>query len=223
MGISIAQLAQTYPRLYHMAEEGTWESIRRNGLLSTSALLDLYEITGQERLEIEREHRPESRRIEHVIHGAAVVRDQKPMREALLRRCLIGLTPNEWYEILNRKVFFWLTRERLIRLLSARAYRNRTHCVITVDAAQLLNRHAEDVRLSPINSGSTLFNPQPRGRDTFLPLGEYPFQAWKKKRGGTNNAIAELTVEYNVPDIAEMTVRVVHMQGPEEIEVLYER
>jgi len=223
VGISTTQLAGIYPRLYHMAEEGTWDSIRTNGLLSTSALLDFYEIEGQERLAIEREHRPESRTIEHITHGRAVIRDQKPMKEALLQRCLVGLTPNEWYEILNGKVFFWLTWERLTRLLSAREYRNRTHCVITVDTAQLLERHADDVRLSPINSGSTLFKPQPRGRDTFLTLGEYPFDEWKKKRGGTSNAIAELTVEYRVPDIASMAVRVTHMRGAEEIEVLYER
>jgi hypothetical protein len=223
MGITPTLLSQLFPRLYHMAEEGTWDSIREHGLLSTSALLDLYEISGQERREIESEHRPESLPIEHLRYGSAVIRDQKPMRESSLRACLEGLTPPEWYKILNRKVFFWLTWERLTRLLSARAYRSQTHCVITVDAAQLLERHAKRIRLSPINSGSTLFNPQPRGRDTFLPLEQYPFQQWQKKRGGAKNAIAELTVEHQVPDIAEIAIRAAHMKGSQETEVLFQR
>ena len=37
-------MARKYPFLYHMAELSSWPSIQRHGLLSTSALLDLYEI-----------------------------------------------------------------------------------------------------------------------------------------------------------------------------------
>ena len=40
---------EQYPYLFHMAEEDTWESIKRYGLLSTSAILDLLKITGKER------------------------------------------------------------------------------------------------------------------------------------------------------------------------------
>ena len=39
-------LAQRWPRLYHMAEAGSWESVKRHGLLSTTALLDLFEVSG---------------------------------------------------------------------------------------------------------------------------------------------------------------------------------
>lgn len=220
MGISAFELARIYPLLYHVAEEGAWDSIRRNGLLSTSALLDLHEVRGQERSAMESEHRPTSRRIEHAAYGMAVIRDQRPLNEAKLRKCLVGMTPSEWYRILNGRVFFWLTRRRLANLLSAGEYAHRTHCVITVDTALLLERHAPQVRLSPINSGSTLFDAKPRGRETFLMLDEYPFHE-RRKRRGTSDAIAELTVEYGVPDIVAMTVRVAHMRGSEEMEVLY--
>jgi hypothetical protein len=222
VGISSAQLIQFYPRLYHMAEEGTWENIRRNGLLSTSALLDFYEKTGQERYSIESEHRPELSSIVHPSHGSAVIRDQKPMSETALRQCLIDLEPREWYELLNSKVFFWPTRQRLLRLLSARAYRNRIHCVITVDTAKLVERYEESIKLSPINSGSTIYVPQPRGRNTFLPLQQYPFEARRRLRG-IKDAIAEITVEHSVPDIAELAVEVVHMEGQRVIEVLYQQ
>ena len=44
MGVTPEELAQAYPRLYHMADAQSWESIRKHGLLSTSSLLDLYEV-----------------------------------------------------------------------------------------------------------------------------------------------------------------------------------
>jgi hypothetical protein len=36
----LAQLVTDNPVLFHMAERGSWDSIREHGLLSTSALLD---------------------------------------------------------------------------------------------------------------------------------------------------------------------------------------
>jgi hypothetical protein len=213
---------ELYPRLYHMAEEGTWESIRDRGLLSTSALLDLFEINGDERFVIESQHRPESIVIEHRIYGRAVIRDQKPMRETSLRNCLIGMTPREWYELLNRKVFFWPTRERLIGLLAAKAYRDRTHCVLTIDTQRIFEAQLNGVRLSPINSGSTIYNPQPRGRHTFFLPEDYPYEERRKMRG-VLNAVAELCVDYGVPDITTVVSRVCHMEGPREIDVIYER
>lgn len=222
MGISTAELARIYPLLYHVAEDCAWDSIRRNGLLSTSALLDLYEVRGHERAAIEREHRPSSRRIEHAAYGVAFIRDQKPLSEAKLRKCLVGLTPAEWYQILNGKVFFWPTYKRLMSLLTAGEYAHHTHCVITVGTTQLLERHAPQVMLSPINSGSTLFDAKPRGRDTFLPLDEYPFEE-RKRSSRLRDAVAELTVEYSVPDVAEVGIRVARMKGSQEVEVLFER
>ena len=54
----IERFSDRYPRLYHMAESGSWCSVREHGLLSTSALLDLFEISGSKRREIESEWRP---------------------------------------------------------------------------------------------------------------------------------------------------------------------
>jgi len=220
--IAADRLVELYPRLYHMAEEGTWQSIRDRGLLSTTALLDLYGIDGHSRLEIESQHRPESIVIDHHVYGPTVIRDQKPMRESSLRECLINMLPREWYELLNGKVFFWPTKERLLGLLAAKAYRDRTHCVITVDTERLLANRLDNIRLSPINSGSTIYKPQPRGRDTFLPLNQYPYEERQKKRG-IKHAVAELCVEYSVTGMGEIVTRVCHMEGPLEMEVIYER
>lgn len=90
-----------------MAESGSWPSIRNHGLLSTSALLDLFEIEGKERHAIETQCRPESITIHHQVYGSAVIRDQKPLREKTLQNLLDGMTTAEYYLMLNQKTFFW--------------------------------------------------------------------------------------------------------------------
>jgi hypothetical protein len=222
IGVSPEELAQRFPRLYHMAEAGTWESIRRHGLLSTSALLDLFEVEGAERQLIESERRPESVSVSHSEYGTAVIRDQKPMREAALASCLTDMTMRQWYETLNRRVFFWLTRERLTKLLTARAYRGKMHCVLTVDTELLAKRHREQITLSPINSGSTIYKPVRRGSATFLSLNAYPYEARRKSKGWKNVA-AELAVDYAIPDIEELVIRVDHMIGARTVKKIYER
>ena len=103
----LEELINDCPTLYHMAERGAWESIKNRGLLSTSALLDLYEVNGAQRLSIESNRRPECVELTSETLPAAVVRDQIPMDDAGLRRCLPEhLTPSDWYRLLNAKVFF---------------------------------------------------------------------------------------------------------------------
>lgn len=222
MPISPEQFALYYPRLYHMAEAGVWPSIQRHGLLSTVALLDLFEINDDRRRAILSEHRPESVTITHPVHGSAVIRDQKPMRESALRKCLRGMTPQQWYEMLNERVFFWVTPARVQTLLNARAYRNREHTVITLDTAGLVAKYASRMFFSPINSGSTIYNPQERGRETFRALQTYPFEERSRLRG-RNNAVAEVAVIYAVPDLPEFTACVEHKQGTTTLAVLYKR
>src|SRR2546423_380545 len=131
--MDVAQLVETYPRLFHMAESGSWPGIQGHGLLSTSALLDLFEVDAELRTEVESARRPESVSITHPVHGTAIVRDQIPLREGPLKQCLVGMTPVEWYRELNRRVFFWLSEERVGGLLRGQAYRGRPHDVLTVD------------------------------------------------------------------------------------------
>jgi hypothetical protein len=222
MGVSVKEIVTAHPQLYHMAEANSWGSIMQRGLLSTTALLDLFEYKGQQRAAIESKHRPESVTISHPKYGEAVIRDQKPMRESALKKCLVGMGISEWYRLLNERVFFWLTLERVETLLNARAYRGLMHTVLTVDTAEMLRRHSDRITLSPINSGSTIYNPQERGPNTFLSLDEYPYEERRKKRG-RQEAIAELAVSYSVPDISELVLRVEHRIGSEIVELLFKR
>ena len=222
-GISPAEFVQRYPRLYHMAEAGSWDGIRQHGLLSASALLDLFDVVGKMRVDLEQRRRPECVTITHAKHGSAVIRDQKPMDDRGLERALRdGLTPQDWYALLNGRVFFWVSEERLARLLGARAYRLRRQTVLTVDTAGLLKQHVGRVTLSPINSGCTKPYPQPRGRDTFLPLPAYPFAAWQRKRG-RGDAVVELAVDYSVPDVVDFVLKVEERENLRPHKVLWER
>jgi hypothetical protein len=197
-----------HPRLFHMAEAGAWESIKLRGLRSTTALLDLFEITGPERERIESQRRPEIVTITHPSYDTAQIRDNKPLREQFLLDCLVGMTPREFYELLNHKVFFWVTPERLDTLIGARAYRDRPHDVITIDTRLLLERYGERLALASINTGATLYpNCPARGADTFTPLGSFDLAAAKKRRGN-KDAIVEAVIDYAVPDIAELVTRV---------------
>lgn len=216
-------IASTYPRLYHMAEEGSWESIARHGLLSTRSLLDLFEVAEPDRSEILLRRRPASRTLTNPTHGRAVVRDQIPLSEARLESCLTDMTLAQWLDALNSRVFFWLNEKHLETLLGARAYKNNAHDVISIDTAALVERHAGEITLSPINSGATMYKPPERGSQTFLPIAEYPF-AQRKRTRGTQDAIIELAVADGVRDILDVAVRVERRKaGGDEASILWER
>ncbi|MFC0389708.1 DUF7002 family protein [Muricoccus vinaceus] len=219
----LEELLRDCPVLYHMAELGSWPSIQRHGLLSTSALLDLFAVSGSRRTAIEARRRPENVAVEHPKLGRAVIRDQKPMDDAGLLRCLQdGLTPEDWYKLLNDRVFMWLTRDRLHRLLTARPYRTLEHDVLELDAAPLVAAHWAQITLSPINSGATKPFPRDRGKDTFLSIADYPYAHWRGKRKAGERAV-ELAVTGGIPDVGPFVRRVIRMRGEEIVTVLYSR
>lgn len=206
--MNLKDLIKHYPRLYHMAESGTWESIQRHGLLSTTALLDLFEVLGDDRRKIEDEHRPECVEITHAKHGKAVIRDQKPMRESALLQCLQRpYKPRHWYRLLNSHVFFWLNVSRLHGLLGAKPYRNKPHCVLTIDSHALITTHVDAILLSPMNSGATLYDPLPRGPNTFLPIVDFPFEERRATRP-IENTVVELLVKRSVQNIRDFVLKV---------------
>ena len=209
----LEELITECPTLYHMAERGSWSSIKERGLLSTSALLDAYLIRGSERDRIERMHRPRSFRIKSDGLPEAVIRDQMPMSDSGLLRCLPShLKPSDWYQLLNSKVFFWLTEERLERLTCAEAYRNREHDVLEVDTRSLIESDRERIWLCPINSGATKPFPHPRDESYFARIDDYPYSHWRKKRKKCECAV-ELAVDYSVPEIARHVRRVAVRKG----------
>jgi hypothetical protein len=198
-----------------MAHQGSWPAIRDHGLLSASALLDMYGSKPPERTTLESCRRPENVPLIKDGLPGAVLRDQKPMHESALQKCLMdNLSPKDWFEILNAKSFFWLSRNRIWRLLQARAYRDAVQTVLTIDSAKLIAEYQGKIWLSPINSGSTLFNPQPRGKETFRRIEDFPFEDRSQTRSLENNVV-ELVVDYAVPNVANFVLAVHEVQNDE--------
>jgi hypothetical protein len=202
-----------------MAAAASWPSIKKYGLLSTSALLRRYGVNGKRRASIQAKRRPECVTLQKQGFPNAVIRDNKPATDGALAKCLQdGLLPADWYRLLNDRTFFWLSKVRLRRLLGARAYRNNPQTVLTVDTRSLVEAHESRIELSPINSGSTIYNPSPRGKTTFLPIEDYDYDYWRKKRG-KDAAVVELIVRDSVPDVREHVLAVHEWVGGRFVEV----
>lgn len=216
------ELTETYPRVFHMAHPGAWEGIQRHGLLSTTALLDLFEISGDERRAIESQRRPEPVVITHPIHGEAWIRDNKPLHDSRLEVILVGMSKEDYYRLLNRHVFSWPTQERLEGLLGASAYRDDPHLVLEIDTEALVRAHGSRIGLSPYNLGSTLYNAPQRGPDTLRAIEDYDFEHWRLKRS-RRTAVGEIAVDYSVPDVLDLMVRAAIRHPNGECEILLER
>jgi hypothetical protein len=209
--VDVAALIETYPLVYHMAAVGSWPSIQGHGLLSTSALLDLFEVEADRREAIELRKRPESVVITHPIHGTATIRDQKPLHDSMLARCLRGrVSVKDWHRLLNGRVFFWVDERRLSDLRGARAYREQRQTVIFADTRQLVERYATRIRLAHINTGATRSVFHFRDLETFKTIKEYD-----------RRKVVELTIDRSVPDLAEFVVRVEEIGGPDASRVIW--
>lgn len=216
----LEELIVNCPTLYHMAERGSWDSIKLYGLLSTTALLDHYAVQPPERTKIESQHRPESVEVTGDGLPRAVVRDQIPMSDAGLRRALPDrLSPEDWYQLLNAKAFFWLSEDRLHKLTNAKAYRDQEHDVIEVDTRSLIEAHRDAIWLCPINSGCTKPMPHPRDETIFARISDYPYTHWRKRRA-RRERVVELAVDHSVSDIRDHVRRVVVKRGTEVVSVL---
>ncbi|MEO1618680.1 MAG: hypothetical protein AAFV88_22715 [Planctomycetota bacterium] len=203
-----------HPRLYHIAEGGSWPSIQRHGLESTSAILDRFEVNGPIRVAIESARRATSERLEHEQHESVVIRDQKPISESKLEAALRGMTTAEWYTMLNRYVFLWPSFDRCNGMLSS--YGDQDHDVLTIDTQRLLDVYGGQLMLSPINSGNTLCDAAPRGADTFVQLSQCPFDDWRRhKKQRPEKVIAEVTIPYRIENVEQFAVQVESYSGSE--------
>ncbi len=199
-----------------MAEVNTWPSIRQRGLLSTVAVLDKLGITGAERRQYETDHRPEKVTVGQGAE-AVVLRDQKPMPPERIANALPkGMTPQQWYQFLNGKVFMWAQEERLLTLLGARAYRKLEHDVLTIDTDSLVAAYKDRISLCRMNSGNTFPYWHHRGFEDFHRIEAYP----TKKSGDPEKRVVEVVVDYAVPDLAKYVVQVRRMKGGEVREIL---
>jgi hypothetical protein len=130
------------------------------------------------------------------------------------------MTVDEWLALLNRKVFFWPTEARVEQLLAAKAYRSSAHLVLLIQTESLVARYGSNITLAPINTGAVLYDPPARGRDTLLPISAYPYDDWRRRRG-SRTAIAEVAVDYAVPDVRDHVTCVQRRQYGRPSEILF--
>lgn len=189
--------AHRHPVLYHVAPAANWPCIRRHGLLSTSALLERCHVSADRRGSIEAGHRREPTQITcPECQRTLTIRDQRPMSVKKLQSCLIDMTVQEWFRLLNGMVFFWAEAEDATHFL--KAYAGSHQCLIQLRAADLLAAHVDRVAISPINSGSTYYAARQRGRDTFRPLTMHC----------DTDRIVEVTIKNAVESVIDFVMRV---------------
>src|ERR1700677_3736483 len=174
------ELVERYPMLFHMASAGSWPAIRTHGLWTTQQIVGTSGDAFEDSALIER--RPHSITADHPALGRVTIRDQAPLRLQFLEGCLTDMSVEQWLGFLNDRVFFWLHPVKLDKLLGARRYRKSDQDVLVIDTKSLLGAHEARVRLSPINSGATLYpNATARGSDTFTTIEAYP--SAERRRG----------------------------------------
>jgi hypothetical protein len=196
-------------RAFHMAEAANWPPIQRDGLHSASALLERAGLVGEERARLER-----CQRVTHtVLPNGVQIRHQGPMPPAALARCLIGMSPSEWYALINAHVFFWLDPARLNRQRAACTARPQV--VLTVDVDALAETYAAQMALTPINTGNARRQPARRGVATFVPYASWVASAWESEAASLGTPLrphshppAELTVTGSIPDAMRYVVAV---------------
>lgn len=116
------------------------------------------------------------------------------MNDARLAGCLQdGMTPRprQWYECLNAKVFFWLTKEDLDKFTNAQHYRDGEREVLVLNSRRVVAAYRDAVWLCPMNSGTTKGRAKPRGPSTFLRIDDHPY--------GT--PVVELCVDGGIADV----------------------
>jgi hypothetical protein len=209
VGVTRKEFSSLYPRLYHMAHEDAWASIQRYGLLTTGSILKQWEVEDSERARIECQIRNSAIELVHSQHGKVTIRDQKPMLDKNLRRALIDCTPEEWCQLLNGKVFFWPSRERLHTHMAARLNRGNKHLVLTIDSYRLVKSYEHKITLCAMNSGNTVPFPQKRGKLSFMKMSDYPFEA--RRARGPYYTVVELAVDADIPDILNYVTSVDYM------------
>ena len=206
--MDVAKLCEKYPHLYHMAAGGSWASIQEFGLMTTTQQVARCSPDQEVKAAILNARRRQIYWLEGPDGRRLSVRDQKPLFEHNL--VLEGTDLQGWLDILNGRVFFWVTLQRVETLLNARAYRDSFHDVLTLDTRSLVSDHLASIRLAGINTGATIFPTAPkRGPDTFQTIDAFNWSPRPRPDG--SRPVVELAVLDGVPDVIRHVVSVHHV------------
>lgn len=122
--------------------------------------------------------------IQHREFGSITINDNRPLAMESLATCLDdGLTPEDWLNLLNARVFFFTHPVRLDSLRNATATRTTDKIVLAFDTLRLARHYADAIEVAPFNTGNTMRRPALRGLDTFARLPETDYAQWRRRRG----------------------------------------
>ena len=208
--MSPEEFAARVPRLFHVTDRQAWPLIERHGLLSADTLIHRF-VSPEERDRVRETRRREPLTLHDGSNGRAMLNDNRPLHFARLAPVLEdGLTPQAWLRLLNGRVFLWPRLDRGATFLEAGRRGGREKLLLTLDALALAERHHERIDIAPINTGSALRSPTPRGRAIFTPIAQTTWDAWRTKRAPakrTADVVAEVSVRGDVPDALELLAR----------------
>jgi hypothetical protein len=194
-------MEQILPRLcFHLAEQDNWSSIQRSGLLPASRLMDRAGVSGETRKAMEHGRREQRT----VLPDGTVIRDNRPLPLVALDQCLVGMSPAEWFAMLNSKVFFWFDLSRLER--QRWACRAHPQVVMVFETAALLAQHEALAAVTPINTGSAMRKAALRGMQTFVRLADWRSHQWTAeaeitgRRRRNSHRPVELAIAEPVPE-----------------------
>ena len=194
--------------VFHVADAANWPSIQRRGLLCTETLLAGSGVTAEDAAAA-RAHRPQGLQLSDGVQ----IRDQRPAPPDALARCLDpGVTPADWYGLLNGSIFFWLDRDRVER--HTLAQKGRATVLITLDAHRLADRYGAAMFLTPFNIGNARRRAASRGWRTLVPLARWRLDGWTFETApgraprDARAAAAELVIRGDAPDALAFVTRV---------------
>ncbi|MGZ5198708.1 MAG: DUF7002 family protein [Telluria sp.] len=200
---------------YHLVDIRNWKSIQAQGLLSTRRLVELS--TNVERSML-RQHRLTG---EYLDCGAYIRAQGAISRKSLARALRSGVTPEDWFELLNSKVFFWLDLDRLNHYRAA--CKSEKQVVLALDAGRMLEEYAPFASVSPISLGNAMRAAAPRNLTTFVPYDRWVESGWDCEqvpglsRRPRSLWPTELTITGDIPDIARFVIGSAYLDASEQL------
>lgn len=200
-----------FSHIYHLIDERNLKSIQTHGLLSAAQLLERSGLS---------EWINRHRSMEMQLTNGVVIRDQRPMPPNALAPCLMnGITPSDWYALLNRRIFFWIDINRLNR---QRLACTSPQYIMTIDVKKLLVHYGQRTTVTPINTGNARRVPARRSLESFVPYDIWVDSGWKSesealgtKPRSLSHKPVELTITDAVPNIFDFVTDLCRLEPNE--------
>ncbi|MEL7254736.1 MAG: hypothetical protein AAGL23_11220 [Pseudomonadota bacterium] len=170
--------ASLHPKLYRLGVIGASEGIKKHGLLTAK------DIATKAGVVLPKGPRKEALPVTLDDGTRMVITDNKPLLFACLAPALDdGLTPEQWLDMLNSRVFFWPSQKigsNNLRFRNANlGYESEWQ---VYDTKSLLRPIWEMAEIAPFNTGAASRKAARRGLSTFASLNELDPSKWRSAR-----------------------------------------